>query len=100
MTKPDPAPITNRHPADEAAEVKAQLKPLLERYRVLRLQLLEMPAKERRGADWYADVTSHTSVRWDRKPMEREFGLERLRKFMREKSYQRVDLVKNRNKNA
>lgn len=96
MSKPDPAPSRNVHPADEWADVKSQLKPLLHLYRKLRAQLLAMPENERRGEAWTADVTSYTSVSFDRKPMERELGLEALRPFMRVKSYQRVDLVKNK----
>ena len=100
MGKPDPELLRNVHPADALGELKAQLRPLQQQVKKLRAQLLALPASERRGEDWYAQVSVYTKITLDLKAMKKEFGLERLRPFMREKPYERINMVKNRKKRA
>jgi len=88
--------IRNRHPADELADLRAQLRPFMLRAQKLRARLLAMPESERRADSWYGKVSTYKIKRLHRKAMQKELGLEVLRPFMREKSHERLDLVKNR----
>jgi hypothetical protein len=97
MNKPDPTPpLRNVHIADQLGELKAQLRPLQQQFKKLGAQLLALPPNERRGEDWFAQVSIYTKTTLDLNAMKKEFGLERLRQFMRKKSHERLDMVKNR----
>jgi hypothetical protein len=96
MTKPEPA--QSNHPADELGELRLQIYLLHQRAKRLRAEILSLPEQERRGIYWNPKVTDHTSTRFDRAGLVKEFGLLRLLPFMKEQSYQRVALVKIRNK--
>jgi len=96
MSNPEPEPPRNQHPADELADIRLQLRPLVQRADKLRLQLIKMPEGERRGDSWHARVTDYKTTRLNRKALQKTLGIEALRPFLSAKSHKRMLLIKNR----
>ena len=81
----------NRHPADEYADVVAQIGDLEARRAALRQWFLEHPL-DRTGDEHWIDVEEKTRVQIDLKAVEAHFGVE----IARFRKAQRVTYVRSR----
>jgi hypothetical protein len=71
---------SNRHPADELADVRAELRRLEDREQKLRAYLLEHP-DDRIGAEHVASVGEQQRKRVDLKALADEIGASLLQRF-------------------
>lgn len=85
--------MKNRHPADELAEVRAEIRTLKDREGVLRGELLEC---SKVGVDFVARFVPYRRRRLDFRALEKHFGADVLEPFMVETEFQRLDLVARR----
>lgn len=74
-------PTTNRHPVDELADVREQIKKLQEQERQLRDRVLEETSFI--GDEYRAEIVMHHRETLDTKAIKREFGRERLEQFLK-----------------
>ena len=71
---------TNRHPVDELADLRADIKRLEDRADTLRRMILDGKCGLV-GADHYASIRTTQRESLDAKSLRREFGEEALRRF-------------------
>jgi PD-(D/E)XK nuclease superfamily len=85
-TPPPPPrrPISNRHPADQIADVKQQIAVLKKQETDLREILINATELDRVGDDWIAKVSEQKKRLLDREALENHFGADTLQPFMRE----------------
>jgi hypothetical protein len=84
-TPPRPLrPISNRHPADQIAEVRQQIKVLEKQQTDLRERLVNATELDRVGDEWIAKVCEQKKRGLDREALENHFGADALQPFMRE----------------
>jgi hypothetical protein len=76
--------LRNRHPADELADVRADIKRLELRELALRQQLVESPAADRAGELFIAKVSPYTKQHLDAAALRRHFGEAALAPFYRQ----------------
>jgi hypothetical protein len=76
MSKP-----TNRHPVDELADIREQIRSLQFREKELRRMILDGEC-EAMGFDYEAYVTPNTYERIDLHRLKQEFGMQALRPFL------------------
>lgn len=74
--------MDNRHPADELAEIRNEIRELKERENELRNEILALPPVERQGRRHTVHAVSIKQRRLDPEILEKEFG--DIRKFYRE----------------
>jgi hypothetical protein len=74
--------LTNRHPADELADLRAQIRELEAREQELRARLL-IPGADLSGAEWRALVVTQSRDRLDAAALRQQFGAAALKPFMR-----------------
>jgi PD-(D/E)XK nuclease superfamily len=77
-------PISNRHPADQIADVRLQIKLLEKQETDLRERLINATELDRVGDDWIAKVSEQKKRLLDREALENHFGADTLQPFMRE----------------
>lgn len=82
---------TNRHPVDELFDVRAEMKRLKSREDELRDLILSSKCGLT-GDQFDADVQRSESERIDTTALRKEFGLEKLRPFMRKSVVQTIRL--------
>jgi hypothetical protein len=82
-TPPPRRPISNRHPADQMADVRGQIAELKEQEKNLREVLINAAELDRVGDDWIAKVSEQERHRLDRAALEDHFGADILQPFMR-----------------
>jgi hypothetical protein len=70
----------NRHPADELADVRSEIRRLQEREETLRAHLLEHP-EDRVGDDYTVSISSQSCKRVDLKRLAAEIGASLLARF-------------------
>jgi hypothetical protein len=75
--------MPNRHPVDQLADIRAEIKVLRAREAALRGEVLASP-EDRTGDDNEAMVCQSTVERVDLEMMRRELGMVFLRPFLRE----------------
>jgi hypothetical protein len=73
-------PRPNRHPADELADVRSEIRRLQEREEALRAHLLEHP-EDRVGDDYTVSISSQSRKRVDLKRLADEIGASLLARF-------------------
>jgi hypothetical protein len=73
-------PRPNRHPADELADVRSEIRRLQEREENLRAHLLEHP-EDRVGDDYTVSISSQSRKRVDLKRLADEIGASLLARF-------------------
>lgn len=95
MGEPGVIPFRNRHPADELAEVRAEIRKLENRAGELRARLLTMPEDQRRGTQYHANVATYRQNRLNTKRLRIVLGPELLRPFMSQRVVQFVSVKKN-----
>jgi hypothetical protein len=83
--------IQNRHPADELADVRAEIKRLETHRERLRSKLLADGANLI-GDEWEASISFKQHARLDAKAATEYFGAEAMKPFMRRIEYQQLDL--------
>ena len=81
----------NRHPVDQLADVRAEIKNLQEREAQLRTQLLDKDA-HLVGSDFRARVNTRKQMRLDRKLLEEKFGKTEVAKCCSEATIVTVNL--------
>jgi hypothetical protein len=72
--------LSNRHPADELADIRSEIRQLEDREKELRAYLLEHP-EDRIGVEHIASVGSQTRKRINLKGLADEIGLSLLQRF-------------------
>jgi hypothetical protein len=77
-------PISNRHPADQIADVREQIRALKKQETDLRKILINATELDRVGDDWIAKVSVQKKRLLDHEAMENHFGADTLQPFMRE----------------
>jgi hypothetical protein len=84
-TPPPPRrPISDRHPADQIADVRQQIAVLKKQETDLREILIHATELDRVGDDWIAKVSEQKRHLLDREALENHFGADALQPFMRE----------------
>jgi hypothetical protein len=81
----------NRHPADELADVRAEMKRLEVHHERLRCELLADGA-DMMGNEWIASINLKHQARIDAKAAVQHFGAEAMQPFMRRIEYQQIGL--------
>ena len=82
--------MQNRHPADELADVRSEIRHLEDREEQLRSYLLEHP-HDRKGVDYEALIGTQQRKRVDLKALADEIGASLLQRFTR---YATITMVK------
>jgi hypothetical protein len=83
--------VANRHPADELADIRSEIKRLTIREGELRAYLLEHP-DDREGDDYAVSITTQSRQRVDLKRLADEVGASLLQRFMSYTSFLTVRL--------
>jgi hypothetical protein len=83
--------VTNRHPADELADVRSEIKRLTIRKGELRAYLLEHP-DDREGDDYVVSIVSQSRQKVDLKRLADEIGASLLQRFTSYTSFLAVRL--------
>jgi hypothetical protein len=91
MTDTKPAVPRNRHPADELADTRAQIRALERRETELRRIIIGNP-DQRDGEEFKASVGERPCERADLKALKRDLGLNVLRPYLRKTSATVVNL--------
>lgn len=73
---------TNRHPADQLADVRAQIAALKEREDTLRHDLM-LPGASLQGDDFVAEIATSERTSLDGPAVRKEFGDERLKRWLK-----------------
>jgi hypothetical protein len=81
---PPRRPNSNRHPADQIADIRQQIKVLKEQETELRERLINASGLDRVGDDWIAKVSEQKRHSLDQKALKNHFGAHALQPFMRE----------------
>lgn len=87
--------LKNRHPADELADVRHELKQLENREQELRNQLLAQ-SNDRRGVEWSAKVVDQKRNGYDLKAIKEHFGTAALQPFAKTMEFKLVKLIKHK----
>jgi hypothetical protein len=82
----------NIHPVDELAEIREKLRELQAREKTIRDMILTEECSQE-GAAFYARVTTQSRESLDAAAVKKEFGLERLRPFLKASEISIVKLV-------
>jgi hypothetical protein len=82
-----------RHPAEELADIRHQIKALETRETKLRDALLNAEQLERIGEEWIAEVSQQKGHRLDNDALKKHFGLEALQPFVRESVANLIKLI-------
>jgi hypothetical protein len=83
--------LRNRHPADDLADVRAEIKQLQIREAELREELVQANA-DRRGVQWEATVYQRSREQLDLKAAKKQLGRDVLTPFLRQITFQNVRL--------
>jgi hypothetical protein len=83
--------VQNRHPADELADVRSEIKRLTARENELRAYLLEHP-DDREGDDYVVSVASQSRKKVDLRRLADEIGASLLQRFTSYTSFLAVRL--------
>ena len=83
-TPPPRRSISNRHPADQIADVRQQISVLKKQETDLREILINATELDRTGDDWIAKVSEQKRRSLDQEALKHHFGADALQFFMRE----------------
>jgi hypothetical protein len=92
--------VPNRHPVDQLADIRAEIKVLKQREETLRAEVLVASPDDRVGDEHEAMVCETMVERVDLELMKRELGLLFLRPFLREQVVTTVRLKPKQTKNT
>ncbi len=81
----------NRHPVDELADIREQMKPLKQREEELRQMILDGEC-EAEGNEYVATVTVAVREKLDEAKLKKELGMAMLRPFVRASEIKTVRL--------
>jgi hypothetical protein len=85
--------MTNRHPADEMADIREQIKVLKTREAELRHTLLNAEQADRIGEEWIAEIRQSKRKQLDTDALKEHFGPEALQPFEGESVIKSIKLI-------
>jgi hypothetical protein len=85
--------MTNRHPADEMADIRERIKVLKTREAELRHTLLNAEQADRIGEEWLAETKQSKRKQLDNDALKEHFGPEALQPFERESVIKSIKLI-------
>jgi hypothetical protein len=85
--------MTNRHPADEMADIREQIKVLKTGEAELRHTLLNAEQADRIGEEWIAEIRQSKRKQLDNGALKEHFGPEALQLFERESVIKSIKLI-------
>ena len=88
----------NRHPADQLADVRAEIRALQQREDELRRQLVE--SGDLTGAEWKAQIVNRTQERLDCDAVIKHFGKTALQPFLKRLEFEQVYLKRRKLPNS
>ncbi len=85
--------LTNRHPVDQLADVRAEIKHLQAVEETLREALLKFDA-DLSGSEYYARIVSQTRSTPDRKLLDARFGHDAVEACCKHPTFQTIKLIR------
>ena len=95
MGEPEVIPFPNRHPADELAAIRKEMRELAKRESELRVRLMLLPESERRGHQYCASIATYEQNHLNMQKLRRALGAELLKPFMYLRVVHQLRLNKN-----